>query len=57
MAKKAKQATVNPKLVTLLESMLAFFFLFFLFSLGGTDILYTRATITTSKKRDVHCKP
>ena len=31
----------------------AFFFFFFL---GGKDIRYTSATITTSKKCDVHCK-
>ena len=32
-------------------------FFFFCLLLGGMDIHYTRATITTSKKRDVHCKP
>ena len=29
---------------------------FFFFFLGGKDIHYTSATITTSKKCDVHCK-
>ena len=33
---------------------LLFFFFFFL---GGRDIHYINATITTSKKCDVHCKP
>ena len=32
-------------------------FFFFFFFLGGMDIHYTSATITTSKKHDVHCKP
>ena len=31
-------------------------FFFFFFFLGGKDIHYTSATITTSKKCDVHCK-
>ena len=35
----------------------AFFLMFFSFFLGGMDIHFTRATMTTSKKRDVHCKP
>ena len=29
----------------------------FFFFLGGRDIHYINATITTSKKCDVHCKP
>ena len=33
-----------------------FFFFFFFFFFGGKDIHYTSATITTSKKCDVHCK-
>ena len=32
------------------------FFFFFFFFFGGRDIHYINATITTSKKRDVHCK-
>ena len=45
----------------LLQSLQLSFFqchiFFYLFLFGGRDIHYTNATITTSKKCDVHCKP